>query len=238
MFEDSTFESTGRIKTRSRRWMLAALILNGSILVALVLIPLIYPDALPSHFIPTLLVAPAAPQPETPQPVHQRTAVINHASESAVREFTAPRVIPRSIPDPDRSDQPFAGPNIAIETGPGIPGGDGSPFASGRPITVVRAPAPSVVHLPSKFVEGTLFYKTIPQYPVIAKTTGQQGTVVLQAMISKSGTIENLQVVSGPPMLRQAALDAVKTWRYKPYLLNQQPVEVETTVNVIFKLER
>ena len=60
MFEDSTFESTGRIKTRSRRWMFAALILNGSILVALVLIPLIYPDALPSHFIPPLLVAPAA----------------------------------------------------------------------------------------------------------------------------------------------------------------------------------
>ncbi len=71
MFEDSTFESTGRIKTRSRRWMLAALALNGSILIALVLVPLIYPDALPSHFIPPLLVAPAAPQAETPA-VHVR----------------------------------------------------------------------------------------------------------------------------------------------------------------------
>jgi protein TonB len=93
------------------------------------------------------------------------------------------------------------------------------------------------VRLPSKFVEGFLIHKSIPQYPAIAKSAGQQGTVILQAVISKSGTIENLQVLSGPPMLQQAAIDAVKTWRYRPYLLNEQPVEVETTVNVIFKLE-
>ena len=62
--------------------------------------------------------------------------------------------------------------------------------------------------------------------------------MVLQAVISKAGAIEKLQVVSGPPMLQQAAIDAVKTWRYRPYLLNDQPVEVETTVSVIFKLER
>jgi protein TonB len=63
---------------------------------------------------------------------------------------------------------------------------------------------------------------------------GIQGTVVLQATISKQGTIENLHVVGGPAMLQQAALDAVKTWRYKPYMLNDQAVEVETTVNVVF----
>jgi protein TonB len=62
--------------------------------------------------------------------------------------------------------------------------------------------------------------------------------VVLQAMISKDGTIENLSVVSGPMMLRQAALDTVKTWRYQPYLLNNVPVEVETTVNVVFTMGR
>ena len=62
------------------------------------------------------------------------------------------------------------------------------------------------------------------------------GTVVLQATISKTGTIEDLHVVSGPAMLQQAAMDAVRTWRYRPYLLNNEPVEVETTVNVIFTL--
>ena len=65
-----------------------------------------------------------------------------------------------------------------------------------------------------------------------------EGTVVLAATISKAGTIENLRVVSGPAMLQQAALDAVKTWQYRPYLLNGQPVEVETTINVIFTLSR
>jgi periplasmic protein TonB len=76
----------------------------------------------------------------------------------------------------------------------------------------------------------------VPQYPAIAKAARIQGTVVLQATISKAGGIENLRVVSGPPMLQQAAMDAVRSWRYKPYLLNGDPVEVETTVNVVFNL--
>jgi len=77
----------------------------------------------------------------------------------------------------------------------------------------------------------------VPQYPAIAKAARIQGTVVLQATISKTGEIENLRVVSGPPMLQQSAMDAVRTWRYRPYLLNNEPVEVDTTVNVIFNLD-
>jgi protein TonB len=68
--------------------------------------------------------------------------------------------------------------------------------------------------------------------------TRTEGTVVLAATISKAGTIENLRVISGPAILQRSALDAVKTWRYSPYLLDGQPVEVETTVNVIFSLGR
>jgi protein TonB len=81
-----------------------------------------------------------------------------------------------------------------------------------------------------------LLQKTTPVYPPIAKAARQQGTVVLQATISKTGSIENLRVISGPAMLQQAALDAVKTWRYRPYLLDGEPTEVETTVNVVFSL--
>jgi protein TonB len=81
-----------------------------------------------------------------------------------------------------------------------------------------------------------LLQKVQPVYPPIAKAARVQGTVVLQAKISKTGSIEDLHVVSGPAMLQQAALDAVKSWRYRPYLLNNEPVEVETTVNVIFTL--
>ena len=239
MFEDSTFESTGRIKTRSRRWMLAAFILNGSILVALVLIPLIYPDALPSHFIPPLLVAPAAPQPETPQPVHARPVAPHDAHEFDNGRITAPPSIPTTIRYLRDREAPSANNIATADLGTGTPGGDGRGiFNSGQPVTVVRPPSPSTLRLPSRLVESTIIYKTIPQYPTIAKAAGVQGTVVLQAMISKAGTIENLQVISGNQMLRQSAIDAVKTWRYRPYLLNDQPIEVETTVSVIFKLER
>jgi protein TonB len=76
----------------------------------------------------------------------------------------------------------------------------------------------------------------IPSYPPLARETHTGGTVVLAATISKEGTIINLRIVSGTPMLQQAALDAVSQWRYRPYLLNGQPVDVETTVNVIFTL--
>jgi protein TonB len=78
----------------------------------------------------------------------------------------------------------------------------------------------------------------VPAYPAIAKAAGVSGTVTLAATISRAGTIENLRITSGPAMLRQAALEAVQAWRYQPYLLDGQPVEVETTVNVIFTLER
>jgi protein TonB len=81
-----------------------------------------------------------------------------------------------------------------------------------------------------------LLRKVQPDYPPIARDARVSGTVVIQAKINKEGGIENLQVVSGPPMLQQAALDAVKQWRYRPYLLDGEPVEVLTTVNVFFSL--
>lgn len=84
---------------------------------------------------------------------------------------------------------------------------------------------------------GLLIRKVNPVFPSIAKTARVSGKVVLAATISKSGFVTNLQVVSGPPMLRQAAMDAVKNWVYKPYLLNNQPTEVQTTVSVDFSLE-
>jgi protein TonB len=88
----------------------------------------------------------------------------------------------------------------------------------------------------SGVMQGMLLLKTTPVYPPIAKAARVSGTVVLQATISKTGSIENLHVISGPAMLQQSALQAVRSWRYRPYLLNNEPVEVETTVNVIFSL--
>jgi len=100
----------------------------------------------------------------------------------------------------------------------------------------VQAAPPKKVNISGGVAQGMLLQKTVPLYPPIAKAARVSGTVVLQATISKTGTIENLRVISGPAMLTQAAMDAVRSWRYRPYLLNGDPVEVETTVNVVFSL--
>jgi protein TonB len=84
--------------------------------------------------------------------------------------------------------------------------------------------------------EGNLIRRIEPIYPPMAKVAHIQGEVILQAIISKTGTIENLRRVSGHPILSQAAMDAVKQWKYKPYLLNGEAVEVETTVQVTFRM--
>jgi len=120
----------------------------------------------------------------------------------------------------------------------GIPGGSKDVFRGGRTIPVVRPDNKGPVHISSGVMTGLLIRKAVPVYPPIPREARIQGTVVLQATISKIGTIENLRVVGGPAMLQQAALDAVQAWRYRPYLLNGQPVEVETTVNVVFTLDR
>ncbi len=83
-------------------------------------------------------------------------------------------------------------------------------------------------------VAGNLLSQTKPVYPAIAKAAHVSGAVVLHALISKSGAIENLTVISGPEMLRSSALDAVRSWRYKPFILNGDPTEVDTTVTVNF----
>jgi protein TonB len=113
----------------------------------------------------------------------------------------------------------------------GILGGMGS-----APAPVVKAAPPKKIAISSGVMTGLKTAGTNPTYPPIARAARISGTVVLQATISKTGTIENLRVISGPPMLTQSALEAVKTWRYKPYQLNGEPVEVETTVNVVFNL--
>ena len=85
-------------------------------------------------------------------------------------------------------------------------------------------------------MEGNLIYRMQPDNPALARLARIQGAVVLRAVISKQGTIDNLQAVSGPPLLMKAAIDAVQQWRYRPYLLNGEPVEVDTEITVNFVL--
>jgi protein TonB len=217
--------------------MIATCTFNGFILLLLVLIPLIYPEALPRMAMAFLMEAPPAPVPETKPPVR-----VEHApqvqTEMQGNHIFAPTSIPRN---PYIADRPEALPNISVasmDPDDLKPGGGNNPFGEPSQRLVVRPRVTGPVRVSSMVVEGLLIKKTIPVYPPIAKASRTQGTVVLQASISRNGTIENLRVVSGSPMLQQAAIDAVKTWLYRPYLLNGDPVEVETTVNVVFTLQQ
>jgi protein TonB len=238
MFEDSTFESQGRIRTRSKRWMVAALAFNSSILTALILIPLIHPEALSLHSLPFLMTTPEAPK-APPELIHRTSAPASASpANNILVQLQAPRLIPPQIPI---AYDPGPGVRIAMDNGEqgrgdGPIGGVGDePFHHATP-TVIH-PETKAIRVSSWTEEEMIVSRTIPPYPIIARTMGVQGTVVLAATISKAGTIENLRVVSGPAVLQQAALDAVKTWRYKPYMLDGQPVEVETSVEVVFRIQ-
>jgi len=155
-------------------------------------------------------------------------------SEMMNNQLTAPTKIPHNIEMVSEKEAPPSSFGVAGSMG-GDSGVMGSIFGNGEAPKVKAAP-PKKVNISAGVAVGMLLQKTQPIYPPIAKAARVSGTVVLQAMISKQGTIEDLKVVSGPAMLQGAALDAVRTWRYRPYLLNNDPVEVETTINVIFTL--
>ena len=101
---------------------------------------------------------------------------------------------------------------------------------------VVAGPAAGPLHVSTGVMAGQLLQPIRPEYPVIAKLSHTEGTVVVQAVISKSGKIESARVVSGPAVLQGAALEAVREARYRPFLLNGLPTEVETTVSITFRL--
>lgn len=151
-------------------------------------------------------------------------------------QLTAPTRIPHDIKMVAEKEAPPSSFGVAGMEGLGGSSGGvmGSVFGSGGP--KVAAAPPKKVNISAGVATGMLIQKTTPIYPPIAKAARVSGTVILQATITKQGTIDNLRVVSGPAMLQQSALDAVRTWRYRPYLLNNEPVEVETTINVIFSL--
>jgi protein TonB len=173
--------------------------------------------------------------PDTGAPAAQVPAV---RSEMMNTQLNAPARISKDVKGQERDGAP---PPASFATG-GLEGlGGTSAGAVGsvfgkQAAPKVRIETPRIVTISSGVAQGMLTLKTTPVYPPIAKTARVSGTVVLQATISKSGQIENLRVVSGPQMLRQSAADAVRAWRYKPYMLNNEPVEVETTVSVVFSL--
>lgn len=237
MFEDSLVESTGRIRTRSSRFAVGSFLLQAAILAVLILIPYLYPDALPKQALSVLLTAP--PPPASPANLPRAAAPSPAAAPTTLASLTMPSRIPlhAAMNVTDSPAPPAVGAGF---DGTGSPGDLQNLFSTGTgtPPRVVEEVKPRTgpLRISAGVANGRLLSPIQPVYPGIAKAAHIQGTVVVEATISKTGAVENAHAISGPPMLIQAAIAAIAQARYQPYKLNGEPVEVETTINVIFTL--
>jgi len=236
MFEDSLIESSGRIHTK-RGWTTVVSVGFQAVAIGvMILIPLIYTEALPSQMMTTFLVAPPPPPPPPPPAAMVKVTKIETEMENGA--LRTPTKIPEKVKMVKEEEAP---PSTGMMGGVqgGVPGGALSGVIGGIIGSTANLPkvaAPQRIRVSQGVTEGNLLRKVQPTYPPLAKTARIQGSVILNALISKAGNIENLRVMSGHPMLVQSALDAVKQWKYRPYILNGEPVEVETTITVNFNL--
>jgi protein TonB len=247
MFEDSMIESQKVLQTSHRgQATILSFALQVVVIGALVLIPLFATHAIPTPELTTQLVAPPPPPPPPPPAASQSrpTPVEHSAAVQPLKpnEIRTPSKIPQKI-EMAKAEPAAAPPSIGGVVG-GVPGGVSGGQLGGvlggvlgaAPSNVPAMAASKRVKVSQGVAQGLLVHRVVPQYPPIARQAHVQGAVVLQALISKNGMIENVQVLSGPPQLASAAVQAVKQWRYKPYYLNGQPVEVQTMINVNFNL--
>ena len=247
MFEQSLMD-TAIGKTRTSWAVLASFTLQMLLVGVAILIPLMNYAGLPATELMTFLVAPPPPPPPPPPPVTVQPKI-------APREFDTGKLVqPVEIPEEvaifDEEDVPRPV-SIAGVVG-GVPGGSvggalggviggiisSTPMVAPPPPPPVKKkpPPPKRIRVGGSVQRANLVRQVRPVYPPLARQARIQGTVKLTAIIAKDGTIQKLEVLSGHPLLIPSALSAVKQWRYRPTLLNGQPVEVVTQVDVNFTL--
>ncbi len=244
MFENTLIESsTGTLRTASI-WTKGLSFVVETLLVGLaILVPLLYTEALPRHVLSGMIEVPAPPPPAPPP---RTLSVASHPqirSELDQGRMLLPSAIPRRIKEIHDEAEPLGGNSGEVDGVPfGVPGGTGvgdptiTSLIRTLPATVPKSIVPRNIRVSSGVAQGLLIHEVRPTYPALARSARIQGTVVLQATIGKDGTIQNLHLLSGHPLLTQAAIEAVRQWRYRPYLLNHEPVEVDTTIQVNFTL--
>jgi protein TonB len=244
MFDELVDSSPVGKKTNKPWTIFLSTLLQVGLLSILILLPLIYTEALPKAMLTTLLVAPPPPPPPPPPPAATPVKVVKPAARLIqAGKLMAPRAIPKEVAIIKEQElPPEVSPGSAIGGVPGgVPGGQAGGVLGGIIGGTGSMPpppreAPKRIRVGGQVQAAQLVNKVQPLYPALAKQARIQGTVRLQAVIAKNGSVEELQVLSGHPLLVQAALDAVKQWRYRPTLLNGEPVEVVTTIDVVFTL--
>ncbi len=245
MFEEMVVSNAKNKKTNKPWTVFISMLLQIAFLALLILIPLIYTEALPKTLMSSILLAPPPPPPPPPPPAAVQVVHVKpvaHLMEAG--KLVAPKAIPKDIKIIKEEEAP---PDVGAGMVGGVPGGVAGGSMGGVIGGVIggagstAAPPPPKVSPKRITVGGNvqaahLVNRVQPVYPPLARQTRISGTVKLHAIIGKNGAVEQLQVVSGHPLLVQSALDAVKQWRYQPTLLNGEPVEVDTEIDVIFSL--
>ncbi len=241
MFDELVESSAVKKKTNKSWAVTVSVIAQTLVLLILILIPLIYTQALPKAMLSTLLIAPPPPPPPPPPPQAAPVKVIKPVARLLTQgKLMAPRAIPKDVAvfkEAELPPEPPAGAGVAGGLGGGdILGGFGAGSSAAAAPPPPPKAAPSRIKLGGQVQAAKIVAQPQPVYPALARQARIQGNVVLHAIIDKDGRVGQLEVVSGHPLLVQAALDAVKQWRYQPTQLNGDPVEVDTTITVSFVL--
>jgi periplasmic protein TonB len=239
MFEGTLVESRGLPGTGTERWTaLGSMTVQLAVAGLLIAIPLLHPEALRMNPLAPPVALPLLHKP--PVPVQVKTGV---ATTAMSLPAAAPQIqATRPLVFTHLGETAEGGPPL-LPIGPGMtntgPSGVGPMIVgigSVPVVAVVRAREPGLTKVSQGVSEGLLLSPIQPVYPPIAKAIRLQGKVVIEAIISKTGRLESVNVVSGPDMLRKAATDAVAAARYRPYLLNGEPTEVKTVYTVVFSM--
>ncbi len=242
LFSDSLLESGAPDRKRRSLATTLSFAFQCVLLGILLIVPLMFTEALPTQRFLTFLIAPPPPPPPPAAPaavvkVVRQTDMLNNG------QLRTPSRIPKKVELIREEEAPPPAITGGVVGGipGGIPGGQLGGVIGGiissTPTTFVPKLEPvKRVRISQGVTKGMLLHKIEPPYPKLALAARITGVVLLKAIISRDGEINELQVVSGHPILVPAAIDAVKQWRYRPYLLNGEPVEVETNISVTFQI--
>lgn len=249
MFDDLVESSPVNKKKTNQGWTtLISVTVQVLLVLVAILIPLIYTEALPKAMLTTLLVAPPPPPPPPPPPAAQPIQKIVKPTARLMQagKLMAPKAIPKDINIIKEEElPPDVGAGFVVGGVPGgVPGGQAGGVLGGilgaAPSSAPPPPAPKAAtqrtRIGGDVIQASKIRHVQPVYPPLAKQARIFGTVRLQAIIAKDGSIIELQVLSGHALLIRAALDAVGQWRYRPTMLNGEAVEVITTIDVNFAL--
>jgi protein TonB len=217
--------------------MLLSTGLQAAIAGVVITLPLLHPEAMPFRFEAPKVVMPLMPKPPAPVEVRRESAATSSSVRvPSVTQTEVTRLLPSLHPvvgDPP----PLAPIGSGMRMTDALPGAIGVGDRRGPVVSVTPARAPAVpLHVSTGVLQGMLIAPIRPVYPAIAKAAHVEGTVVVEAVISRTGTIESLRVVNGPLMLQNSALEAIREARYQPYRLNGEPTEVQTTITVNFRM--